>query len=401
MKPRHLKSAILKFAKEYPTIAIVGPRQSGKTTLAKALFKNHKYLSLENLDLRNRAIEDPRGFLSDFGNRLILDEVQRAPELFSYLQELVDTDSSPGQYILTGSHQFLLFEGISQSLAGRIATFKLFPFTYTELKEYPADESDQQIYQSVHKKRDSVPSQDLYNFLFKGFYPRIYDQNLNSRKWVENYVLTYVERDIRTLINIKDLHLFDTFLKRTAAQTGQILNYASISNAVGISQPTAKDWLSILETSGLVFQLPPFFKNFSKRLTKRPKLYFLDTGILCYLLNIRNSEDLKAHPLRGQIFETFIVSECYKRFCHLGEIPPLYFWRDKLGHEIDLIIDRGKEILPIEIKSSQTYNSSFCDPLKKWIDLKENQTTKGLIVYAGDHVVGSQSVTPAVPWYML
>ena len=281
MKKRHLTSQILKYVKEYPILALVGPRQSGKTTLAQKLFPDHTYISLENIDLRQQAIEDPRGFFADHGNRLILDEVQRAPDLFSYLQELVDNDPTPGQYILTGSHQFLLFEGISQSLAGRIVTFKLFPFTYTELQGYDEETDIASVYRKQYPNRKAISSDDLYSLLLTGFYPRIFDRSLDFRKWVENYILTYIERDIRSLINIINIRTFEMFLKLCASLSGQQVNYATLSNHVGVSQPTIKQWIAILEASGIIFILPPYHKNFSKRIIKTPKLYFVDTGIMC------------------------------------------------------------------------------------------------------------------------
>lgn len=352
MLPRHIAPYILKYAKEYPLIALVGPRQSGKTTLAKALFPSYKYLSLENLDLRHQAITDSRGFLHDHGPFVILDEAQRAPELFPYLQEIVDSNPEPAQYILTGSSQFLLIESITQSLAGRIITFKLYPFTYTELFQYPADKNYDAIFRTRHMNREKISPMDLYTLLWKGFYPRIYDKNLDSYKWYENYVLTYVERDIRSLLNIRNLRTFENFLKLCASQSAQLMNYTTLSNSLGVSVPTIKEWISILETSGLIFILPPYFENFSKRIVKTPKIYFVDPGLLCFLLSIRTVEHLKSHPLLGSIFETFIVGECFKRFYNLGETPQLYFWRDQSGNEIDLLIYNGREGFPLEIKLS-------------------------------------------------
>lgn len=399
MVPRHLAKKIRKFSKEYPLIAVVGPRQSGKTTLVKALFPKYKYLSLENLDLRFSAAEDPRGFLNDHGPYLILDEVQRVPELFPYLQEMVDTRNEPAQYILTGSSQFLLLEKITQSLAGRIATFKLFPFTYTELFQYPEDRSFEAIFQKIHSKRKKISSDVLYNMLWTGFYPRIYDKELDSFKWYENYVLTYVERDVRSLLNVRNIRTFENFLKLCASQSGQLLNFSNLANSVGISVPTIKEWISILETSGLIFILPPYFENFSKRIVKTPKLYFVDTGLLCYLLSIRNVEQLKAHPLLGSLFETFVVSECFKRFYHMGEIPPLYFWRDQTGNEIDLLIYNGKETHPFEIKLAQSYSPDFKKSLIKWLQLKNQLGDSGTIIYTGSHPIKSEIAT--IPWYLL
>jgi len=379
----------------------VGPRQSGKTTLAKALFPSYKYLSLENLDIRQQAAEDPRGFFNDHGQYLILDEVQRVPELFPYLQELVDTKQDPAQYILTGSSQFLLIESITQSLAGRIATFKLFPLTYAELYEYPVDSDFEAIFRARHTNRSKISQEKLYQMIWQGFYPRIHDKHLDSYKWYENYLLTYVERDVRNLLRVKNLRLFTNFLKMVAAQSGQLMNYANIASAIGVSVPTIKEWVSILETSGLIFILSPYFENFSKRIVKTPKIYFVDTGLLCHLLSIRNTEHLKSHPLLGSIFENFMVSECFKRFYNLAETPPLYFWRDQSGNEVDLLIYSGRSCFPIEFKLSQSYHSDFKKGIERWLGIENNPAESGYVVYCGEHVVQSNTSVPAVPWYVL
>ncbi|MCB1113792.1 MAG: ATP-binding protein [Chlamydiia bacterium] len=401
MIPRHLTRQILKYVKEYPILALVGPRQSGKTTLARALFKDYKYLSLENLDLRDQAAQDPRGFLADHGKFLILDEAQRVPELFPYLQELVDNDQEPGQYILTGSSQFLLLESITQSLAGRIATFKLYPLSFLELYEYPEDPDFDSVFQTRHYNRAEIPQNELYELLWKGFYPRVYDKPIDSYRWYENYLLTYVERDVRNLLKVANLRTFTAFMKLLAAQSGQLMNYSALSNSLGVSLPTVKQWISIMETSGVIFILPPFFKNFSKRVVKSPKIFFVDTGLLCHLLSIRTVDHLKSHPLLGQIFETFMVSECYKRFYNLAEIPPLYFWRDQSGNEVDLLIDKGLSAYPIEIKLSQTYHSDFQKGINQWLNLSENPAETGLVIYCGGEAVKTRSLIPAVPWYTL
>ncbi len=401
MIPRHIKSKILKYSQEYPILALVGPRQSGKTTLVKNLFPKYKYISLENLDYRTRASKDPRGFLSDFGPYLILDEVQRVPELFAYLQELVDTNQDPAQYILTGSSQFLLIEKITQSLAGRIVTFKLYPLTFNELQFYKEDAAYDTIFQKIHPSQKVVKQADLYEIIWKGLYPKVHAKKIDSYKWYENYLLTYVERDVRSLLNIKNLRMFEQFLLLCAAQSGQLINYANFSNALGISLPTVKEWISILETSGLIYILPPYFKNFSKRVVKSPKMYFVDTGLLCHLLSIRTIDQLKVHPLLGHIFETFIVSECFKRFHNIGERPPLYFWNDQSQSEIDLLIDTGASCFPVEIKLSQSFNPDFKKTIQQWMQLKGNAAEKGLIIYCGqDQLARSESIRVA-PWYLL
>lgn len=399
MIPRHLAPHILKYAKQYPVIALVGPRQSGKTTLARLLFPQYTYVSLENLDQRMRASSDPRRFLNELGPFLILDEVQRVPELFSYLQELVDTNKENAQYVLTGSSQFLLMEGISQSLAGRIITFKLYPLSFTELFELPQEQNIDEIYRRRHPKRRAVPIQELYSLLWKGFYPRIYDREIDSYKWLENYLLTYVERDVRSLLNVRNLLIFEKFLKLIASQSAQEMNYSSISNALGVSLPTIKEWISILETSGIIFILPPYFENFSKRLIKNPKIIFADTGLLCHLLSIRSIEQLQTHPLLGFIFETFIIGECFKRFYNLGENPPLYFWRDQAKNEMDLLIHTGRKGYPVEIKLSQTYAPDFKKTIQKWFKLDDNPANEGCVIYCGEQAVDTETPVPTVPWY--
>lgn len=396
---RNLELPLKKYAKQYPVIAIVGPRQSGKTTLAKEFFKRYTYLSLENLDMRLHAQQDPRGFLYDNPSPIIIDEAQRVPELFSYLQEIVDVNSKEGQYILTGSHQFLLIEKITQSLAGRIAVFTLYPFTTNELVSEKFDTSVDSIIKIKKENESFFASIDIYELMFTGMYPRIHDKKLDPVKWLENYVITYIERDIRSIVNIENLRLFEIFIKTIASHSGQLLNYAAIANTVGISQPTVKKWLSLLETSGIIFFLQSYHKNYNKRLIKTPKLYFIDTGLLCFLLSIRSPKELKGHPLYGNIFETFIISELYKRMAHTGTRPPLYFWRDRTGNEVDCLIEIGQTLIPLEIKAARTVNPEFITNIKKFFAL--SMIRKGMVLYGGDHTVGTTSNIPAIPWWML
>lgn len=401
MYKRHLSHYILKYSKEYPILALVGPRQSGKTTLIKSLFPNHKYISLENIATRKIASEDPSGFLNTHGNFLILDEVQNVPELFSSLQEIVDANSEPAQFILTGSSQFLLVEKITQSLAGRIVTFKLLPFSFLEICRHDPENDGANIFHNAEPKRTPINYDQLCQFLLKGSYPRIYDKNLDSQKWYENYIFTYVERDIRSLLNVRNLRTFEHFLLLCASRTGQLIDYTDFSNSLGIAVSTVKEWVSILETSGIIFILPPFFQNYSKRVVKTPKLYFIDTGLLCHLLSIQTIDHLKTHPLIGSIFETFIISECYKRFCNAGRKPPLYFWRDRSANEIDLLIYDGTKGFPIEIKLSQSFHSDYKKTLSKWFEFDKNPAKDGLIIYCGDQMVQTNSNIPAIPWYMI
>jgi uncharacterized protein len=354
-------------AKSYPVIALTGPRQSGKTTLVRELFgKEYKYVNLEDLELREYATKDPKAFLEDNKGKLIIDEAQHVPDLFSYIQVKVDEDNIPGQFILTGSQNFLLLEKISQTLAGRVAIFHLLPFSYHELKH-----SDYNISQ-------------LENLLFTGFYPRIYDKKLEPKQWYSNYLHTYIERDVRTLKNIKDLGTFQIFLKMCAARSGQLLDLTSIGNDCGISHNTVKDWISILEASFIIFLLKPHFNNFNKRLVKSPKIYFYDTGLLCHLLGIETEEQIKTHYLRGGIFESFVISEIIKNKTNKNVDPNVYFWKDKYGHEIDCIVEDKSRLVSIEIKSAKTINNKFFDGLNYWNSISKNSKDNSFVLYAGN-----------------
>lgn len=367
MFKRELEKKIKESAKSYPIIALTGPRQSGKTTLVKKLFsKTHNYLNLEDLELRNFAKNDPNAFLQQDSIPLIIDEVQYVPDLFSYIQIIADENKKPGQFILTGSQNFLLLEKISQSLAGRVSIFHLLPFSLAELKNAN--------YKLPH----------LEKLLFTGFYPRIYDQKLEPKEWYSNYIKTYVERDVRTLKNIQDLSTFQIFLKMCAARTGQLLDLTSIGNDCGVSHNTVKAWINILEASFIIFLLRPYFKNFNKRLVKSPKIYFYDTGLLCHLLGIESFEQLKTHYLRGGIFESFILSELIKNKINKKKNIYLYFWRDQRRHEIDCLIENGSLLMPIEIKSAKTIHLDFFDGLNYWNKLAKNSSKNTFLIYGGD-----------------
>ncbi len=399
MIPRNLELPIHKYKSQYPVIAIVGPRQSGKTTLAQNLFHDYDYCSLENLDMRLYAEEDPRGFLKSYPPPLIIDEAQRAPSLFAYLQEMVDKNSKPAQYVLTGSQQFLLMEKITQSLAGRIIIFTLFPFTVNELIVKRFDKDIHSIFTVKKENKKHCNTIPIDSMIFSGMFPRIHDKHLDASKWLENYTVTYIERDIRNLINIENLHQFEIFIKTVASYSGQLVNYASLSNRIGISQPTVKKWLSMLETSGVIFFLQPYFKNVAKRVIKTPKLYFIDTGLLCFLLSIRSQKELIGHPLYGSIFETFIIAELYKRIVHTGiTTPPLYFFRDRTGNEIDCIVE-WEGLLTVEIKSAKTYNPKFTEGIQKCNPMLNAQ--KGIVIYGGDHIFNQDEAMAVVPWWAL
>jgi len=350
----------------FPVVTITGPRQSGKTTLARAVFKNKPYASLEEPDLRQAAKDDPRSFLARFPQGAVLDEVQRCPEILSYLQTRVDTDGRMGIYILTGSQQFGLMSGITQSLAGRTAFVELLPFAMQELA-------------SAGKL-----STNIDDMMLTGCYPPIYDRALKAADWYSAYVTAYIERDVRQMLNIHELETFQRFVRLCAGRIGQLLNLSSLATECGITHNTAKAWISVLEAGYLVFLLRPHFVNFNKRLVKMPKLYFYDAGLAAWLLGIRTAEQIITHPLRGSLFETFIVSELIKSRLNLGEKPSFFFWRDSNGNEVDLIIEQGIKLIPVEIKSGRTLTHESFTGLEKWCALAGEKTGAPALIYAGD-----------------
>jgi len=363
-----------------------GPRQSGKTTLARAVLPAAHYVSLEDPAQRQLALGDARGFLEQFGSeQVILDEAQHVPELFSYIQGIVDRNDIPGQFILTGSHDFLLLEKISQSLAGRCAIAHLLPFSRRELLGRDAPDPSQLANQSVSSLQTANGSSDtLFGTLFAGGYPRIHDRNIPPQHWLAGYVQTYVQRDVRSIVNVGDLELFTTFVRLCAGRTGQVLNLQSLANDCGIDGKTAKRWLFILATSFVVKLLPPYHRNFNKRLVKSPKLYFLDSGLLCYLLGIRAPEELLAHSARGAIFESWVFSELCKHYFHAGQSPPVYFFRDSNGNEVDILIARGSELIPVELKSGQTVGPGSFRGIDYFRRLTARPDSPAILVYGGD-----------------
>ncbi len=361
---REAQDKILELSRSFKAIGIMGPRQSGKTTLVKAIFKKKEYISLENPDSRRFAIEDPRGFLGQFPDGAILDEIQRTPELFSYLQEILDNSHLPGMYILTGSNNFLLQQNITQSLAGRIAIINLLPFSVAEL----------------YQKGKILPAIDL--ILFKGLYPPVYDLAIPPVDWYSNYIRTYIERDVRQIKNIVDLIIFERFLRLLAARNGQELNLSNLAVDLSVDAKTVQSWIGILESSFIIYLLKPHFQNFNKTLTKRPKIYFYDTGLVCSLLGIMKESQLNLHPSRGSLFESLVITEFVKRRFNAGLPMNLYYWRDKTGHEIDLIIDNQDELIPIEIKSGATLNQEFFKNLLYWKSLAK--VPKAYLIYSGN-----------------
>lgn len=377
---RHLSPWLEKAAQQYPVVALTGPRQSGKTTLVKAIFPKHEYVNLESPETRDFAQSDPKGFLGQFDRPVIIDEAQRVGDLFSYVQTIVDESQKPGQFILTGSQNFLLLDQVSQSLAGRCAILHLLPFSRPEL----AGEKMMDIEKVGGPVRRRPGSDgDLFEMLHTGGYPRIHDLHLDPQDWLRNYYRTYIERDVRSILNVGDLDAFGRFMGLCAGRVGQLLDLTSLGNDCGISHTTARRWLSVLETSFLVKLLQPHHRNFSKRLIKSPKLYFLDTGLLCYLLRIRTPDDLRLHASRGGIFESWILSETIKNFVHRGQEPDIYFWRDSSGHEVDLVIETGNVLTAVEIKSGQTFTKDFLAGLKYWRNLPGNENSLAALVYGG------------------
>ena len=376
MYKRAIERKILELSESYRCITLVGPRQSGKTTLSRTLFGGYEYFTFESPDVREMLDYDPRGFLANIKEDAIFDEVQKVPKLFSYLQEILDDKEDKRKFILTGSNNLKLSEKVSQTLAGRTIILKILPLSY-------------------HEVSDEDRKKNIDEALLYGHYPRIYDEGLNPTQWLSSYFQTYVEKDVRDVINITDLGQFNNFLRILAGRVGQLVNFNSMSSDIGVSQPTAKSWLSALETTFICFTLNPHFKNFNKRIIKSPKVYFYDVGLLCYLLRIQTSEQLSVHPLRGQIFENWVIVEYIKSYTNQGLEHPFYFWRDQHGHEVDLVKDNGIDLDLIEIKSSQTFNKQFLKNIN-WLNSVQGRNG-GTCIYGGDRELklGDMDI---IPW---
>ncbi|MBC8344626.1 MAG: ATP-binding protein [Candidatus Marinimicrobia bacterium] len=379
MIKRTLSKYLLQSAKSMPVIAITGPRQSGKTTLIKNTFPDYPYVTLEDLEVREFAKSDPKGFLMQHTEGLIIDEIQYVPELFSYIQVIVDEKKKNGLFILTGSHNFSLLAGVTQSLAGRVSLYELLPF------------SNQELLNSPYKI-------DQYEgYIFNGLYPRIYDKDLSPTTWLSSYIKTYIERDVRQILNVGNLSTFQQFIKICAGRTGQIINLSSIGNEIGISYQTVKKWLSILEATYIIFLLPPYYNNFNKRIRKSPKLYFYDPGLASFLLGIRTQDQINTHYLKGELFETFILSEIKKQIFHSGKDIPLYFWRDNNENEVDCIYENGNKLVGIEIKSGRTIQNSFFAGLN-YLKKMTNTSSDNLFLYYGGDEVQTRSYGNIVSW---
>ena len=357
----------------FPVISVTGPRQSGKTTLVKSLFPDCTYFSLERPDIKNRAMEDPIRFLRSSEGLMILDEIQNVPELLSYIQSEVDEAGEMGRFIISGSQNLVMSDNISQSLSGRVRTFKLLPFSIDELTgtKYESD--------------------DINDYLFKGFYPAIYDRGIDPYIWFQNYIETYIERDVRATKNITNLNLFRKFVCLCAGRIGQLLNMNSLANECGISHNTVNGWISILEASYVVYRLRPFHINFGKRIVKQPKLYFYDTGLACSLLELQKQSQVRNIYMRGELFENMIINEYIKYRFNKGMNSNAFFWRDRYQNEIDLIIDKGDKLIPVEIKSGETINEHFFKGLKYWNAISKSNPEENILIYGGNDIQGRKN----------
>lgn len=380
MIPRAITPTLLRLIPQYPAIAITGPRQSGKTTLARMVFPDFPYVSLENSDTLDFAESDTRGFLAQYSNGAVFDEAQRCPKLFSYLQQIIDEGPKHCRFVLTGSQQFGLRSHITQSLAGRVANCTLLPFTYQEWFG-----------------RDGVTKPAAEQVLFSGLYPPVLDRKLEKSTWYENYIQNYVERDVRQILSIENLRTFHLFLKMCAARCGQLLNLSALAADCGISVNTAKGWISVLEASYIIFLLQPHFKNFGKRLIKTPKLYFYDTGLVTHLLSVPDKKAMLTHAMRGPVFETFVITEVKKGRFNSGKTDNLYFWRDRAGHEVDLISEDGDILHAAEIKSGKTLTSDSFSGLQFWKTIAAQSVGTCSVVYGGNDVQERTGVQ-VVPW---
>ena len=375
---RQIAAPFQELCKYFPIIYLGGPRQAGKTTFLKSRYPNLPYANLEDPEVRLLAEQDPRKFLKGFPSGAILDEAQRVPELFSYLQVMVDADKRL-QFLLSGSQNFLLMEKITQSLAGRVGILNLFPFGFTEMED------------------TAFAPTDLEQFVWKGGFPGLHERGVPPEIYFNNYIQTYLERDVRLLKNIGDLSTFNRFLRLCAGRVGQPLNFSTLATDLSLSVNTIKSWFSVLEASYMIFYLPPFYENFNKRIIKSSKFYFFDTGLLCHLLGISIPKQLETHHYLGNIIENAIIADLYKKRAHAGNRPVFWFWQDQHGNEVDLLIEEHGALKAIEIKSSHTFNTRLVSGLAKWQQLAKNQTTDNYLVYAGNQHMDIEN-GKLLPW---
>lgn len=383
MIERNLLTMLRIVASQYPIVTLTGPRQSGKTTLCRSAFPSKKYVSLEPLDVRDYATRDPRGFLAEHRDGAVVDEVQHVPGLLTYLQTEVDERGEPGRFVLTGSQNLALLQGVTESLAGRTAVLHLLPPSLDELRRFNA------------------PPATLFDTLWMGAYPRIHDRHVPADRWLADYVTTYVQRDVRSVLGVTDLAAFAGFVRLVAGRTGQVLNLSALGADAGVSHNTAKAWLSVLEASFLVLRLPPWHRNLGKQVTKAPKLHVLDSGLVCHLLGIREPGQLAAHPLRGAIFESWVTTEVFKARLHAGLPPDLFHFREHKGHEVDLVVEGASRVWLTEAKSGATAQQDMLAPLERLATIAAagsgNRPIEQRLVYGGD-IVQRRSTVEVLPW---
>lgn len=399
MIPRHIAPALISAAATSPVVTLTGPRQSGKTTLLRATFPDHRYQSLEAPDTRAWARSDPRGFLAQ-ADRMVLDEVQRVPDLLSYIQVLVDDDPAPGRFALSGSLNLLLLESVSQTLAGRTARLTLHPLSMAELRGQ--EPLDPETLDRAGRRPTTPPTakpSELWETLVRGFYPAIHARGAPAPEWYEDYFATYVERDLREALRVSDPAAFETFVRLAAGRAATELNLSALANDAAVSQQTARRWLTALEIGYLATTLRPHHRNFAKRLRRRPRLHFLDSGLVCSLLGIRDAATLETHPLRGAVFESFVVAELVKAFAARRRRPPLFFWRDSRGREIDVLIELAGRLVPVEVKSGLTVRPSALRTLEWWTAIPSNPTTGGVLVHGGAEDFMMKGFRIA-PWFL-
>jgi predicted AAA+ superfamily ATPase len=380
MISRQVHHELLVSAREYPAVTILGPRQSGKTTLAQMAFPDYTYYSLEDPDVRKQASDDPRGLLARISGGVILDEIQRVPSLLSYLQGVIDRNPQAGQFILTGSHQPHVQQAITQSLAGRTAILELLPFSIEELKQYDR------------------PPLSAFEMILRGFYPRIHQDQLRPNRFFGSYLSTYIERDLRAMINLQDLTRFEQFLRLLAGRVGQLVNYSSLANDIGVSSTTIKNWISVLKASFILFELPPYFSNIRKRIIKSSKLYFIDVGLAAWLLGLQTPQHVERDPLRGNLYENLLIIEVLKKMLNQGAQPTLYFYRDAKGNEVDLLIAGPRTFSAIEIKSAETFQPEFVNGIEQFTKTFSNSAAiHGTVWYNGDRQTTYQSTNVCNP----